>query len=89
MYIIKQIRQLKKTKFDLFARWIAAITGILAAIFTGSAIVSLQVWGWVFAFISSCCWFYAATADSDKPRSLMNCFYVIWCLIAIANWIRF
>lgn len=89
MLIIKKIKLLKKTKFDSFSRWTAAITGVLAALCTGSAVVSLQVWGWVFAFISSGCWFYAATADSDKPRSLMNCFYVIWSLIAIINWIRF
>lgn len=83
------LKKLKASKFDFCARWTAAIAGILAALCTGSAILSLQVWGWVLAFISSSCWFYAASADGDKPRKLMNCFYVIWCLIAIINWIHF
>ena len=88
MLIIKKIKLLKKTKFDSFARWTAAIAGVFAALCTGSAVLSFQVWGWVLAFISSSCWFYAASVDSDKPRILMNCFYVIWSLIAIINWIR-
>lgn len=85
----KKLAKLKNSKLDYTLRWIAAISGVLAALFTGSAVIQYQVYGWSFAFISSSCWFYAASVDSDKPRILMNCFYVIWSLIAIINWIRF
>lgn len=84
-----KLTKLKNSKLDFILRWTAAIFGVLAALLTGSAIIQYQVWGWCFAFISSSCWFYAATVDSDKPRILMNCFYVIWSLIAILNWIKF
>lgn len=83
----KKLTKLKNNKLDYVLRWIAAITGVLAALFTGSAIIQYQYIGWSFAFISSFCWLYAASVDSDKPRILMNCFYVIWSLIAIINWI--
>jgi hypothetical protein len=42
MLIIQKIKLLKKTKFDSFARWTAAIAGVLAALFTGSAVLSLK-----------------------------------------------
>lgn len=84
-----KLKKLKKSKLDYLPRWIAAVFGILAALLIGSAVIEYQAWGWSLAFISSSCWLYAASVDLDKPRALMNCFYVIWCLIAIINWIRF
>lgn len=84
-----KLNKIKKSKLDCILRWIAATFGVLAALFTGSAVIHYQVYGWSFAIISSSCWLYAATVDSDKPRILMNIFYVVWCIVAVYNWIKF
>jgi hypothetical protein len=85
----KKIVKLKNSKLDSIFRWTAAICGVFAALFTGSAVIEYQAWGWTFAVISSSCWFYAASVDLDKPRALMNMFYVVWSIIAIFNWVKF
>jgi hypothetical protein len=87
--IEKKLKKLKKSKLDYVLRWTATTFGILSALLIGSAVIKYQAWGWFLAFISSSCWFYASVVDLDKPRALMNCFYIIWCLIAVINWIRF
>jgi hypothetical protein len=84
-----KLKKIKNSKLDYILRWIAAVFGVLAALFTGSAIIEYQAWGWFFAIISSSCWFFAASVDSDKPRILMNMFYVVWSIIAVFNWIKF
>jgi hypothetical protein len=86
---LKILVKLKNSKLDSILRWTAAVFGVFAALFTGSAVIEYQAWGWTFAVISSSCWLYAASVDLDKPRALMNMFYVVWSIIAIFNWIKF
>lgn len=84
-----KLNKLKNSKLDSILRWSAAVFGVLSAIFTGSAVIQYQAWGWSFAIISSSCWLYAATIDLDKPRVLQNMFFVVWSMIAVYNWIKF
>ncbi|NBP55538.1 hypothetical protein EBU71_03170 [bacterium] len=81
------LSKLKKSKFDSYARWVAAISGLTACIILSEATIATQWIGWVVSLLSCSLWFYAASADKDTPRIFMNLLYIFLCIRAIFNWI--
>jgi hypothetical protein len=70
-------------------RWIGFLLAVLSVAILSSTVVRFQWIGWLIGATSCSIWILISFKDQDKPRTLMECMYLILSIYASYNWFNY
>ena len=70
-------------------RWIGFLLAVLSVAILSSTVVRFQWIGWLIGAVSCSIWILISFKDQDKPRTLMECMYLLLSVYACYNWFNY
>jgi len=89
---MNNLKQASQTIYHLTKaniRWIGFLLATFSVIILSSTLVSIQWIGWLIGAISCSIWILVSFKDKDKPRTLMECMYLLLSIYACYNWFNY